>query len=80
MHSPHHRRVFTIATAVTVFVFPTCRRHHCHCRRIEEGAVLVLRGRGPNVPRGRGPGGVLQGRGRVQGQGRGAVVSLTGQL
>ena len=78
--SPPHRRVFTIIAAVAVFVFPTGRRRHRHCRRIEEGAVLVLRGRGPDVPRGRGPGGVLQGRGRVQGRGRGAVVGLTGRL
>jgi hypothetical protein len=78
--SPPHRCVFTIATAVAVFVFSTNRLRHRHCRRIEEGAVLVLRGRSPDVPRGRSPGGVLQGRGRVQGRGRGVVGGLTGRL
>ncbi len=55
--SPPHRRVFTIATVVAAFVFLTGRRRHRHCRRIKEGAVLVLRGCGPDVPRGCGPGG-----------------------
>jgi hypothetical protein len=55
--SPPHRCVFTIATAVAVFVFPTGCHRHRHCQRIKEGAVLVLRGRGPDVPRGRGPDG-----------------------
>ncbi len=78
--SPLHCCVFTIATAVTVFVFLTGCRRHRHCRCINEGAVLVLSRRGPDVPHGRGPGGVLQSRGRVQGRGRGAVVGLTGRL
>jgi hypothetical protein len=78
--SPPHRHVFTIATAVAVFVFPTGCRCHRHCQHIEEGAVLVLRGCGPDVPRGRGPGGVLQGQGRVQGRGRGTVVGFTGRI
>jgi hypothetical protein len=78
--SPPHRRVFTIVTAIAVFVFPTGCRCHRHCQRIEEGAVLVLRGRDPDVPRRHGPGGVLQGQGRVQGRGPGAVVGLTGRL